>query len=637
MDIPSETIDKITRAIEEKGSSVDRTRIISKLNLLVQEFGIPLDEAERTVTNEFMRELGLNTPVRTADGDTKAIRDVEVNDWVTIEAKVVSLAPSPSEAIAQKGVLDDGTGAIEFVVWVKANAPILEERKWYRLESAVVDEFRGTQSLKVHSGTEIKLINEDRPIIPTITPIKDLQQGIASIRVKMVQNKETRHERMSQTGVVGDETGLIDFVTWKNDDGNEQLLPEKVYTLYYAKVDAFRDSLQIDLSAAMIIREDGADITVKDEYPCSATGTGSSQTSSSEDKKIQDVAVNDWVNIEAKVVSLSPAPSEAIAQKGVLDDGTGAIDFVVWQKANAPVLENKKWYRFESAVIDEFRTAPNMKIHSGTAIKPIDEDRPLNPAITAIQNLRPGIVSIRIKMVQDGGSRHERMFQTGVIGDETGAIKFVTWKNGEKTEEEQLRTDAVYIINYASVTQYQDKMQLDLSDATVADQEGAEIDVFMNEITLSGVLIHINGRSGLIKRCPVDGCNQILDRQNWCPIHENQEKQIYDFQISAALDDGEMVRNVLIPCDITEKITGITLDQAISIAENNPLGYDDVLMQIQSAIMGRYFTCTGIDVDDPVLVKKMEFHSIDMNRHAELLNKSAPSFAEENQEGEQYE
>ncbi len=90
----------------------------------------------------------------------------------------------------------------------------------------------------------------------------------------------------------------------------------------------------------------------------------------------------EWVAIEGKVVSVADPPSPAVAQTGVIADSSGAVRFVIFAK-NAPALLRKgAWYRLESAVVDEFRGQVNLKVHSGTTITPIDEDRTLEPVIT---------------------------------------------------------------------------------------------------------------------------------------------------------------------------------------------------------------------------------------------------------------
>ncbi len=78
----------------------------------------------------------------------------------------MALAAPASPAIAQGGIIADDSGAIRFVAWAKANAPAMTQGSWYRIESAVVDEFKGIASLKIHSGTTIKEIEEDWALMP---------------------------------------------------------------------------------------------------------------------------------------------------------------------------------------------------------------------------------------------------------------------------------------------------------------------------------------------------------------------------------------------------------------------------------------------------------------------------------------
>ena len=61
----------------------------------------------------------------------------------------------------------------------------------------------------------------------------------------------------------------------------------------------------------------------------------------------------------------------------------------MWAKANVPALKTGTWYRFESAVVDEFKGALNLKIHSGTTVKELDGDGVLIPAITPLPNSDP--------------------------------------------------------------------------------------------------------------------------------------------------------------------------------------------------------------------------------------------------------
>jgi replication factor A1 len=363
------------------------------------------------------------------------------------------------------------------------------------------------------------------------------------------------------------------------------------------------------------------------EYNLPAPGSGAAGSGGkggdTGEQKIADGVPGEWVTIEGKVVSVLAPASPSIAQSGVIADESGAIRFVVWAKANAPVMAEGSWYRVESAVVDEYKGVPNLKIHSGTTIKEISEDRSLIPTPTPITDLRPGIGGVRAKFVQEWEANHERMLQSGLLGDETGTIKFVIWKEPGK---ERLVPGAVYNIFYAQVDEFNGRLSLNLNPATILQEEG-EIAVSGGEAAFTGAIVHIAPGSGIIKRCPQEGCNRALSRQNYCPVHEIQPKFVYDLRIKGWLDDGEKTHNILVQREVVEALTGITLEKAQEIAENNPLGMDEVFLQMRDLILGRYVTCHGRDIDGRLLVNTCEKAVFNSTEHTALLNRAggAPS------------
>lgn len=355
------------------------------------------------------------------------------------------------------------------------------------------------------------------------------------------------------------------------------------------------------------------------EFNVPGIGTGGGGSSASkEEREIAGVAPGDWVTIEAKVVALLSPPSAAIAQSGILADATGAIRFVAWAKANAPKMSDGAWYRIESAVIDEFKGIPNLKIHSGTVIRPILEDRALAPSTTPISELRPGIGCVRAKVVQEWEPAHERMLQSGVLGDESGTIKFVIWKDEGR---QKLAVGSVYTIWYASIDEFNSRLSLNLSTATCMQEDG-DIAVSGGETEVRGVIVHIAPGSGLIKRCPVEGCNRALSRQNYCPVHEIQPKFVYDLRIKGWLDDGKKTYNLLLQREVVESLTGMNLDAAKQLAENNPLGMDEVFLQMRDKVLGRYVVCKGREIDNRLLARSCERVKMDTGEHTALLNRA---------------
>jgi replication factor A1 len=339
---------------------------------------------------------------------------------------------------------------------------------------------------------------------------------------------------------------------------------------------------------------------------------------SSEKKPIADVAPGEWVTIEGRVVALSRPPSAAISVTGIVSDESGSVRFVVWSKAKVPEIRTGAWYRFESAVVDEFKGVPNLKVHSGTTVKEISREGALIPAVQMISDLKPGVGNVRAKVIQEWDPSHERMLQTGLLGDETATIKFVIWKEEGK---EQLRPGAVYSIYYALVDEYNGRLSLNLNTATAIPEEG-DLAVSTGEMHAEGAVVHIAPGSGLIKRCPVEGCNRVLSRQNYCPVHEIQSKFTYDLRIKGWIDDGIKTNEILVQREMVEALTGMNLDQARDIAENNPLGMDEVFLRIRDRVLGRYIRCEGREIDRRILASGCSFCAFDPERHAGLLNRA---------------
>ena len=348
------------------------------------------------------------------------------------------------------------------------------------------------------------------------------------------------------------------------------------------------------------------------------SGTGGKSGGGTEEKTIAKAAPGEWVTFEGKVVALSAPASPAIAQSGIIADESGAIRFVAWAKANAPAMTEGSWYRIESAVVDEYKGVANLKIHSGTTIRDISEDRALIPTPVPIKDLHPGIGGVRAKVIQEWDASHERMLQSGLLGDESGTIKFVIWKEPGK---EKLAVGSVYSIFYAQVDEFNGRLSLNLNTATIM-QEDADIPVSGGESVVRGSIVHIAPGSGIIKRCPVEGCNRALSRQNYCPVHEIQPNFVYDLRIKGWLDDGEKTYNILLQRDVVESLTGISLDAAKEIAENNPLGMDEVFLRMRDAVLGRYVVCHGREIDNRILVNRCERVKFESSDHAALLNRA---------------
>ena len=240
--------------------------------------------------------------------------------------------------------------------------------------------------------------------------------------------------------------------------------------------------------------------------------------------------------------------------------------------------------------------------------------------ITTIHDLKVGYASLRVKFVEEWESKSERMMQSGLVGDETGRIKFVLWQDESK---ERLELGRVYEIINAKVNDFNGRLSISLNPSTYsADEPDVDIAVGTRLDEVSGTIVQISKGSGLVRRCPVEGCNRVLSRQNFCPIHEIQNNFNYDLRIKGVVDDGHRAYNVLMNREVTEALSQMTMDQAIEIASNSPLGLEEIQTDLTEHLCGRYIKCFGNEFDGRIIVKSAEFIHINPNVTTELLNRA---------------
>ena len=619
--------DRISHKLESKGVSPDRQSITDKLSSYINEFGVVPYEAERKVLSDQMRLFDIpeddvsSAPSSVPEGGVYSLSDIQPGEWVTVEVKVVSLQTPSSPSIAQTGVLADSSGAVRFVVFSKASEiPPLELEQWYRIESAVVDSFREVPSLKLHSGSRVTPITDDRSLMPAPpVSLSELTPGVAaSVQVKFVEEWEARSDRILQTGLVADGSGKMKFILWK-DEGREKLTLGSVYNIFYASVDTFGGRLSLTLNSGVWMEDEDTDIAVPVVAPAPK---GDLPVTS-----VRDLHVG-YVTVQVKFVEEWESRSERMLQTGLLGDETGRIKFVLWKDDTKEKLVPGKVYLIKNAKVAEYNGRLSLSLNSaeysvvdGADDMVVQGAAPSSPLpVTNIRDLSVGFASLHVKFVEEWESRSERMLQTGLLGDETGRIKFVLWKDDTK---EKLEPGRVYHITNAKVDEYNGRLSVVLNSAVYeADDPTADIAVGTVLDSYAGTIVQISGGSGLVKRCPVEGCNRVLSRQNFCPIHEIQNNYNYDLRIKAVLDDGQKAYNVLMGREVTEALTGMTMDQAIDLASESPLGLEEVQAQFTEKLCGRYVRCFGNDFEGRILVKSAEFIHLDPSVTAELMNRA---------------
>jgi replication factor A1 len=93
-------------------------------------------------------------------------------------------------------------------------------------------------------------------------------------------------------------------------------------------------------------------------------------------------------------------------------------------------------------------------------------------------------------------------------------------------------------------------------------------------------------------------------------------------RLKAVLDTGTITQDVLLKREVTEEISGITLEGAIAMAAD-ALDQGVVLEAMKQKLVGKYYTVSGARVDRYILVESIKKESIlDPKLLAELINEA---------------
>jgi len=183
-----DTAKELREKFSHMGADVPQKEIEQKLDLLINQYKVPEEEAKRTVYNQYVRDLKLQRPQSGGSGETQLVKIKDIikdGMWVSLKAKVLQIWENDKPSIAQIGTLGDDTGTIKFVSFAKSDLPLLEEGKSYYLTSLVTDSWQSRFSVKLNKTTTMVPVEDvqvaDQDTIMT-GAIVDVQQGSGLIK-----------------------------------------------------------------------------------------------------------------------------------------------------------------------------------------------------------------------------------------------------------------------------------------------------------------------------------------------------------------------------------------------------------------------------------------------------------------------
>ncbi|AFK18018.1 replication factor A [Haloferax mediterranei ATCC 33500] len=209
-------------------------------------------------------------------------------------------------------------------------------------------------------------------------------------------------------------------------------------------------------------------------------------------------------------------------------------------------------------------------------------------------------VDVRAKVVELWEPQNEAIAQVGLLGDESGRMKFVSFTTSELPELEEGKS---YALGNVVTDEYQGNFSVKLNRTTSIAELDEEIEVGDDSTTVEGALVDMQSGSGLIKRCPEEGCTRVLQNGR-CSEHGNVEGE-FDLRIKAVVDDGDEVHEVIFNREMTEAQTGIELDEAKQMAMD-ALDTTIVEEEMRGDLVGYYYRVTGPTLGRYVLANEIE-------------------------------
>jgi len=209
-------------------------------------------------------------------------------------------------------------------------------------------------------------------------------------------------------------------------------------------------------------------------------------------------------------------------------------------------------------------------------------------------------VDLRVEVVDLWEPRSDAIAQVGLLGDESGTIKFVAFETSELPLLEEGRA---YELSNVVTDEYEGRYSVKLNRTTEITAIDADIEVGDNTDEIEGALVDIQSGSGLIKRCPEEDCTRVLQNGR-CSEHGDVEGE-FDLRIKGVIDDGREVQEVIFDREATEDLTGMSLEEAKEMAMD-ALDTTVVADEMATDTLGRYYRVRGPTLGRYVLVDEQE-------------------------------
>ena len=556
----------------------------------------------------------IDTSFVTADHVSKKIADLRGNEnRVDILAKVVfaenrTATIKGSQRKLVSGILGDETGTASFTVWDGENCS-LEKGAVYRFRNAYTKLWN--DKVQINIGNNGSIAKEDVEIdVPGSAPagngpangvkmkIADLKGTEANVDLeikaitaerRMVNIRGESKEIIS--GTLGDETGTAQFTIWEARGANVEEGKSYLFMSAYTKL--WNDQVQVNIGNKGAVEPLDREIVTTSSpiIPKPSVQTpGLKATISGLTGSESNVDIHAKIlTADRKDVVIKGENRSIIS--GTLGDETGTAQYTVWD-ASAIDLEQGCVYLIKNAYTKLWNDRIQVNLGNKCTVEKEDKEMEVaenkkieySSSVAKVRDLKEGIgsvtvsgkiLSVEMRTINSRGE--DKNVWSGLLADETGKIQFSAWNDFGLVEGDAVRIENAYIRGWKGIPQLNigDRSAVDKIDDTFGDVSAVSSnkktvgDIVKTggglDMSVCGTVMDIRTGSGVIKRCP--HCNRSI-LSNECMTHGSVEP-VQDLRMKIIIDDGTGAMSAIVNRAVTEKLTGVTLAQALEYSAEN--------------------------------------------------------------------
>lgn len=258
-------IEELYKALEKK---VPISEIEKELNELIK-LGVPLEVAKQSVLRKY------RSAASAPRSQKKNLLDLKSGErGIELSCKILSISKrtvmiNNQERTIFSGLVADETGTKAFTAWADFN---LKPGETVRIQNAYTTEWQGNVQINLSDNTHVVVEEGDTHLAgielkPVEAKIKELKEGMVNVaivgKILSVMQKEVDVKGVKKTnfsGVLGDETGKIQFTAWKDFNLKEN----DVVKIVGGQLRARRGLLQINFDERATVEKQDIELDVKD-------------------------------------------------------------------------------------------------------------------------------------------------------------------------------------------------------------------------------------------------------------------------------------------------------------------------------------------------------------------------------------